>query len=561
MKRKLMSFIASTLVLVLLASCAGPAAPTGGDAPAAGNQPAQQPAQQQAADTPADADVDFGTTGLLPIVPEPITLTALAQTRPDITLGNDMSVMQELARRTNIHIEWQLLPIDAAELMTVFNVIMASGDIPDIVQHTNANNVNRFGMEGLFLPLRELILDYAPNMVAAFNNPLEGEIIPYDINVWGQITALDGEIYNVPIISSSNAIGAVWGIRTDWLEDLNMEVPTTADELHEVLRAFYTLGDDIIPFAATQGQHTERITPLVNAFDANMDLFIDGNQIRFGPIYPEWLEGITFINQLYEEGLIEEDYLTATNDMWRARAGGNRVGLGFMWPGSGFGVINNDLQTMDERFRFEPILPFYSPSGRRFKDIRTSGNAVMYRASISARTNYPVEIIRLFDYLFTEEGTTLAAFGIEGPHHTIVDGRPFYTDFVINNPDGLDPETARIREGMIWQLFPYMLGWENHFQANAVLAPWTIACWELYMHPGFVEAPLPILPFSETQVTRFNSLRAEIDTFREPMINRFIMGQEPLENHDAFVQGLFNAGLQELLDLMNEAFQLYLQQS
>jgi len=45
-------------------------------------------------------------------------------------------------------------------------------------------------------------------------------------------------------------------------------------------------------------------------------------------------------------------------------------------------------------------------------------------------------------------------------------------------------------------------------------------------------------------------LITEINTFKDPLIDRFIMGQEPLANFDNFVAGIRRAGLDELLTML-----------
>lgn len=501
-----------------------------------------------------------------PLLSEPITLKVLSETRADISLGNDMPLFKRMEERTNVHLEWELLPVDAADRDTKFNVVMASGDLPDLVQSGVAHTVNRYGMQGMFLPLQDLIAEHAPNIKAAFDNPLPNDEIPYKINVWSEITASDGNIYTIPLLGASNAIGAVWTIRADWLEKVGLPVPTTTDEFLTVLRAFKEQDPngngqaDEIPLGSSQGGKTERILGLVNAFDAHMDLYVDPvtDTIKYGPVEENYKEGLRFLNQLYTEGLLEEDYLTATRDQWLARAGGNQQGVMYAWPGSGLGVANTELQKLDESFRFEVFKPLKSPSGKQFKDTKTAGAAVMYRTSVSANTKYPVEIMKYLDFCFSEEGTLLCNFGIEGTDYSLVNGEPKYTDYVLANPEGLDPETVRLRTGIKWQLLPYASGWDAEYQAMEKTAPWTVEAWDTYKGAGLVEAPFPTLGLTEDQLSERASLLAEIDTYKNPVIDKFIMGTESIDQgFDSFVENIEKSGLQDLLDMLNAAYDVY----
>lgn len=500
---------------------------------------------------------------------KPITIRVLSASRPDVTLGNHQRIFQELEKRTNIHLEWEFLPVDEDSMNAKFHAIVASGDIPDVLHIEYLSEgiyaVNRYGQQGIFLALNDLIDQYGPNIKATYNNPLAGEILPYKSNVWGEITASDGKIYSLAGISASNAIGAVWAIRTDWLDKLGLKIPTTTDELYNVLKAFKTRDPngngraDEIPWGSGQGDKTNRITPLVTAFDAHMDFYVDysDNRIKYGPVEPAYRDALVFINKLYSEGLLQQDYLTATRDQWLARAGGNQMGMHFVWPASGVGTSNGELQKLNPSYHFEPFPPIKSSSGKQYKDTKSSGSTVFPCMAINAKSKYAVEIIKYVNYLLSEEGTMLAQWGIEGETYTLVNGEPRYTDYIMKNPQRKDPETARVEYGIHWPVFPYMNSWENDFQAMSPSAPWTVAAWKTFREPGMVEPPFPTLGLSEDELARRASLLAELNTYKDPMIDKFIMGTEPLSKFNEFVANIRRAGLDELLTMYNKAYDVY----
>ena len=518
--------------------------------------------QQSGSATPG-ANVNL--TGL-PIVKNQITIRGLTETRNDRTMSNSIRAIQELEKRTNIMIEWEALPTVTADRDAKFHAVIASGDIPDLIDGLNNPNViNRYGMQGVFLDLKPLINQYGPNVTAVFNNPIEGDLIPYSINVWGEATAKDGKIYNIPIVSASNAIGAIWAIRKDWLDNVGLQIPTNSNELYTVLKAFKEKNPsgsgrgDEIPFGAAQGSRTGTVLPIINAFDAHMSLYIDtkDQKIKYGPIEPQYREGIAYLARLYSEGLLERDYLTATNDQWLARAGGNQMGMEFVWPGSGLGVSNTELGKINPAYHFVPMAPLKSPSGRQYKDTASAGAALAYRTSVSAKTRYPVEIMRLIDYCFSPEGEILGSWGLEGETFDKVNGKPVFNDFMLKNPEGKSAETAQIHWGIRWNLLPYQNRWEPNFQSNVTTSPWTVEAWRIYQVPGMVEAPMVTLGLSEDELSRRQTLITEIDTYKDPMIDKFIMGQEPLSKFDEFTAGIRRAGLDELLTLLNAAYDVY----
>jgi len=524
----------------------------------------------QQKDTSQSSGSTASSSGGLPIVSKTITLRGLSTDFGEITMSSKIKIIAELEKRTNVHLDIEVLPLqDTDDCAAKFHAIMASGDIPDLVDAQAVDNptvINRYGMQGLFLPLNDLIKQYAPNMVKVFNNPLEGEILPYPINVWGDLTARDGKIYCLPFLGATNAIGPVWAIRTDWLKKLNLKVPQTPDELYTVLKAFKERDPngngkaDEIPLASAQGSKVNTILPLINMFDAHMDLYVDqaDKKIKYGPVEPAFRDGLAFLNKLYSEGLIESDYISATRDQWFSRSGGNQIGVQFVWPASGLGASNYELAKMDPSYRFEPMLPIKSPSGKQYKDTKTTGSVMQYRTSIGAKTKYKVEIMKYLDYLFSPEGQKLIDWGIEGETYNMVNGSPVFTDYVLKNPDGIDPETVQVQYGIRCDhLIPGLNRWAASMQALKDSAPDTIQAWKTYQQPGYVEAPMPILPLTEEESTRAAAIIADINTYKDPMIDKFIMGQESLSRFDEFSANVKKAGLDELLKLMNSAYDVY----
>jgi putative aldouronate transport system substrate-binding protein len=179
------------------------------------------------------------------------------------------------------------------------------------------------------------------------------------------------------------------------------------------------------------------------------------------------------------------------------------------------------------------------------------------RNAITKANKHPVETMKYFNYCFTDDGTTLVSYGLEGKHYTMVNKKPTYTDYILKSPKGLDVELARISEGIDWTSLPYAIGWESQFQAFTGPAPWTVKSWEIYREPGMVESPNPTLKYTDAEFAKRNNYITEIDTYMLPMIDKFIMGDESIDKYDSFVAGIKKAGIDDLLKIMNDAYARY----
>ncbi len=105
----------------------------------------------------------------------------------------------------------------------------------DVFMHgLSATQINRYAEEGYLIDLAPYIKKYAPNTIAEYNKYPE---------LVKEVTGTNGEIYYMPSINASPRDMVteypMW-INAQWLENLNLEMPTTLEELYDVLVAFKT---------------------------------------------------------------------------------------------------------------------------------------------------------------------------------------------------------------------------------------------------------------------------------------------------------------------------------
>ncbi|MFD0462567.1 hypothetical protein ACFQY9_12540 [Microvirga aerilata] len=162
------------------------------------------------------------------IVDKPLEMTIHMHFRDKYVWKDDWPTAKELQRLTGIK-----LKNTASNATTIsreaFNLLMASGDLPDIVAGNELrHDFVRYGMEGAFQPLNDLIEKHAPNLKKFLaSNP----------EIKKAITAPDGNIYWIPYVPDGKYARG-WFIRYDWLDKLGLKAPQTVDELYTVLQAF-----------------------------------------------------------------------------------------------------------------------------------------------------------------------------------------------------------------------------------------------------------------------------------------------------------------------------------
>ena len=157
--------------------------------------------------------------------------------------NSEKPLVQQMNEAMGVTIEWNCVSGDT--LTEKKNLILNAGsDLPDALMAASLTDSEllTYGGNGLLIPLEDYINEETmPNLM---------KIVEKRPEMLATCTMPDGHIYGLPGISemgfeytdgNTYYIGAIpqfTAINTDWLEAVGMEMPTTVDELHDVLVAF-----------------------------------------------------------------------------------------------------------------------------------------------------------------------------------------------------------------------------------------------------------------------------------------------------------------------------------
>ena len=119
-------------------------------------------------------------------------------------------------------------------------------------------------------------------------------------------------------------------IRADWLEELNLPMPTTKQELIDTLYKFKEAKPDCIPWAMNGRTDTEKT--YLNFVGSYVDFADTKDEYKYSECYIVMhdgaLEGIRELNKLYNDGIIGQDFATdTTEDLFKAAVASGNVGF------------------------------------------------------------------------------------------------------------------------------------------------------------------------------------------------------------------------------------------
>lgn len=203
----------------------------------------------------------------------------------------------------NIKIEWVVIP--RSEEVSKLNILMASGEAPDICFTYDGGVVGNFVNQGGLLELTDLLEQYGPNIKALLGD----QVI--------RAGRINGGQYAIPARRVVIADQGIF-IREDWVEKLGMSMPTTKAELLDVLRAFRDNdmngdGDPTneIPWAMGSDLRSTSIFQLSFLKDVSDRTIACTPR----PMIEGYKDFALFLNQMYNEGLISPDFALDKADL------------------------------------------------------------------------------------------------------------------------------------------------------------------------------------------------------------------------------------------------------
>jgi len=361
-------------------------------------------------ETPDDPPPDDGTPvttpgGTGPIVDEPITLKvwqwALDNQATDF---ENLWYYQQLAEKTNINIEWTV--INESEWNEKLNVMFLSTDFPDVIIRPNLSlDIEEYGvLQQILMPLDDYIEANMPNYSSRLGMN----------NVSDVLRASDGKMYYIGYLVAQriNHDGTFF-INSTWLDAVDKEVPTTIEELTDVLRAFRdgAPGEDgMYPMSASEGldHHIQGIYTYFAMFGVPLQRWVYANIDSSGKVvFPGFMDGFReaceWLALCYEEGLLDPDALTQGPDPWNVKVNGDQVGFQTYLR-----LIATAWANPETIENWTHILP---PAGGRTPSVPRILEYPEIGAVLTVTNKYPAETLQWLDLQFDTEWMLVATNG------------------------------------------------------------------------------------------------------------------------------------------------------
>lgn len=454
--------------------------------------------------------------------------------------------------KTGVGIEFQHPAV--GQVSEQFNLLMSNKTLPDLIEYswlTYPGGPEKAIQDGVIISLNDIIDKYCPNLKAYLvKNPEIDKMIKTD----------EGVYYCFPFIRGGDQLLTNTGlmIREDWLNELNLSVPTTVEEWYTVLTAFKEKKGASAPFSYQYGSVSlTDNNPFAYAFKAPRGFYLaDDKTIHFGGIEGGHKEYLMTMHQWMEEGLLDLDLATLTSDQVSAKITNNSSGASFGWAGSNMGNWIVSGQATNPEYSLVPAPYPTVKKGETPEFGRRENNYPGVGSVVITTSCKEVELAAKFlDYGYSEEGHMFMNFGTEGTSYVMKDGQPVYTEEVVKNPDGLSISAAMSKysranySGPFIQDERYISQYYSLDSQKAALSVWSATNAAKHIIP-------PITPTVD-ESKELSQLMNEIATYRDEMCLKFILGTKSFDEWEDYVKTIQKMNLERALEIQNSALQRY----
>ena len=464
--------------------------------------------------------------------------------------------MMEDYMELKLEISWKEVPW--SDFLDRQSVYIASGDFADVFLVVGFENILDLGDNGLIVNLNDFE-KYMPHY-SVFLHENYGEQIA---------SSAEGSIYGFLFGGTENTTGTQhgWGYRYDLFKKHDINLPENIGELRaaaEVLKKAYPTSYPISAYGGI-GPGFTLPSAFFMANKTHAELYYNGNQYVLGPVddAERFKATLEYMHNLYEEGLIDPEFITHTHDQYLAKCLNGTSFISVALYSHNIDKFNNDPES--DALWVVPKRPksLWNEVGWKIgSNIRGTTLSTFAGTVISSKASNPELLIKLIDYQYSEEIMLLITYGIEGTTFAWTpEGKARYVDKISKAGDETAISKAMGEFGL----------WQSGFRRPGILfgaldnavgeAPTNIMpTWDgeqvkredFYGFYDRVDGSDSIFPFeggyfppirlTQAEREKESDIMTPIYTYINESVARFILGELSLAEYEDFVRQIEKLG-------------------
>lgn len=449
----------------------------------------------------------------------------------------------QIEEKTNVHLVFtESAGMDSTQL----NLLIASGDFTDIIMGIDdgfAGGLVKAYEEEVIIDLKPLAAEYAPNFLA------KAESIE---TLRKAIYTDDGQILGVPAIDDDFVPNGGNFMRKDWLDQLGLDVPQTFDELTEALLAIKVEFNPERPlqFTGNMSGSASDIWALTGGYGITERLYVEDGVIKYGVLQDIYRDYLNVLIDWYKEGILYSDFFVSEMTPPPAVVANAVAGKYGFWRGM---VANyNDYTEGGIEVVGVGCITEGDVTVNHFEDARTY--VASGAAAISTKCSNPEIALAYMDMYYRDDWFNIVNYGEEGVTYELDEnGVPYYTELITNNPDGYTFNNA-------CQLYTttYFVGYLDTSRYTTTFNDYMLELTALWQTTTDGKNVVPTLNFTPEQSEHYSELTGDISTLVSEQITKYITGEDDISTYDSFLARLDALGIDELIQINQEAYDRYL---
>ena len=203
----------------------------------------------------------------------------------------------------------------------------------------------------------------------------------------------------------------------------------------------------------------------------------------------------------------------------------------------------------DMKLAAAPYVP--SSDGKTYYSYANVKKGVRDRGTlITSQCKHVKEAVRYLDYFYSDECATLMNWGVEGDTYGVDEnGNKYFLDSIMKNPEGKTPYEAICK----YMTNTGFTGFNSSLASQALEANFSDSIKKVkedsvnYARATEKDWLMDLIPTTYAEDAEISSYSNDLTTYLDEMYNKFIMGLEPLDNYDEFVEKAKQLGIEKII--------------
>lgn len=505
---------------------------------------------------------DAGTTGAMEDyaagdqfeATEPVEFSILWTDWPEVTVKDSWEFFDVLKERTNVDLKTTHIPL--SDHLEKRSLLISAGDAPEIIPLVYTGEEKQFAASGSVVALSKY-LDQMPH----FQKYVE----EWDLQeMVDNLRQEDGELYMLPGFQEVSVPMFTLLVRKDKFDELGIEMPDTWDEYREAFLKLKAAYPDSYPLQdGFQGQSLLNYaarsfgTQAGWGFGDGMQWDEDAGELEYAATSDEYKEMVEYFHGLVQDGLLHPDSFTV-QDQEAVERVERLISEGKAFAGSGAsGTAIEWSQALDATvgagsYEVVQVPPPAGPAGDLVEP-RNFWHGFMITKEAESKPHFTA-LLQFLDWLYySPEARDMLRWGVEGETYTKSGDEytlnPEYRLDIFNLNPGAPTD---IQKDLGWSTF-LAEATESRALKESYATDQAVEYIDQVLSTRTPTDPNPPAPLSEADLEQAALLGTPLKDAVDTATLRFILGERPLSEWDAYVAELEAKGLQQYVDLYNTA--------